>query len=545
MRKIRLIGLLSVFCLFSMNMMAQGYEIKVKIPNLKNQQIILGHHFTAQLIPDDTTQLNSKGEGVFKGKEKLPAGMYFIFLPSRSYFDIIVSDNQKFLVENDTTDFFKNIKVTGDKENQLFIDYTKFLETEREKSLKLSNEYKTTTDAKRKSELEAEFKKMNEEVAQMQAKIITENPNFFFSKFLKATQEVKIPESIVDQKDKYYYYRSHYFDNFDYKDQRLLRTPIYETKLDYYLDKVLPQIPDTIIPEIDVLVENTRHDKELFRYMLVHLYNKTNQSQLMGMENVFVHIAEKYYIPDAYWADKKFVDELKERIRRKKPGLIGNIAPEIKMIALPSDSLSIVALKENLETLKENGQEFLKDEKLINEKVKQYKANYPNLSDSALRSQVIISELAKMLEEQFIPNFDGYVSLLAQKSKYIILWFWEPDCSHCKELTPKFSKDYDEKKLADLGVEVIPVYLHRNINEWDKYTKHINLWFDFVLKNGMLKWLNVWEPFGYSQYRDKYDISSSPVLYLLDKDKKIIAKRIGYDQAIEIIEEMEKQENKK
>jgi len=53
----------------------------------------------------------------------------------------------------------------------------------------------------------------------------------------------------------------------------------------------------------------------------------------------------------------------------------------------------------------------------------------------------------------------------------------------------------------------------------------------------MQKWLNVWEPFGYSQFRDKYDISSSPVLYLLDKDKKIIAKNIGWDQAIDLIEQ--------
>ena len=84
--------------------------------------------------------------------------------------------------------------------------------------------------------------------------------------------------------------------------------------------------------------------------------------------------------------------------------------------------------------------------------------------------------------------------------------------------------------------------MQRNINEWDKYTKHLHTWLDFVLEHNMQKWTNVWEPFGYSHYRDKYDISSSPVLYLLDKDKKIIAKRISYEQAFEIIEEIEKRE---
>ena len=177
--------------------------------------------------------------------------------------------------------------------------------------------------------------------------------------------------------------------------------------------------------------------------------------------------------------------------------------------------------------------------------MKQHKVNYPNLSDSALRSQMIISELAMMLEEQVLPNFEGYVSIHEQATKYTILYFWEPDCSHCKTETPKFSKDYDDKKLQDIGVTVIPIYLHRNINEWEKYTNHLNTWLDFVTEHNMLKWTNVWEPFGYSHYRDKYDISSSPVLYLLDKDKKIIAKRISYDQAIGIIEDIEKRETDK
>ena len=302
----------------------------------------------------------------------------------------------------------------------------------------------------------------------------------------------------------------------------------------------MPQIPDTLISEVDILINNTRHDKELFRNMLVHLFNKYTKSQLMGAENVQVHIAEKYYIPEATWSDKEFIDELKTKVDRKKSSLIGKIAPELKLIMLPKDPNSVDAIKEAIETMKSRGNELLENEAAIGEKMKQHKANYPNLSDSALRTQVIISELALLLEEQLLPNFEGYISMHEQATEYTILYFWEPDCSHCKTATPKFSKTYDEKKLMELGVTVIPIYMHRNINEWDRYTSHLNTWLDFVTKHNMLKWVNAWEPFGYSRYRDKYDISSSPVLYLLDKDKKIIAKRIGHEQAIGIIEDIEK-----
>ena len=482
---------------------------------------------------------------VFKSKTKLPGGMYFFFLPSRSTFDILISDNQTFTVENDTTDLLKNIKVTGDKENQIFIDNQRYFAEQRKKTTALTDEYKASTDEAKKKEIEKQFSDVNSAVNKHIDEIIAANPGFFFSKFLKATQEVIVPQTIKDQKDQYYYYRNHYFQNFDYKDQRLLRTPIYENKLDYYLDKVIPQAPDSIIPEVDVLINNSRHDKELFRYMLVHLFQKYGNSQLMGSENVYVHIAEKFYINDADWSDKKFIDELKATVARKKPALIGNIAPDLKLLVLPADTNNIISMKELVQSMKEKGDEILKNEASIKEKTKSFKANYPNLTDSAAHSQVIISELASILDEQLIPKFESYMSVYAQKTRYTILYFWEPDCSHCKEETPKFSKAYDENKLKERGVTVVAVYLQKNINEWPKYTNHINLWLDFVLKNNMSKWINVWDPFGTSQYRDKYDISSTPVIYLLDKDKKIIAKRIAYDQALSIIDELEKNENKK
>lgn len=532
--------------LISLNSYSQGYEIKVKIPQIKNQQLILGHYFTKQsmLIPDDTVMTDSKGVAVFKGKEKLPQGMYFMFLPNRRTFDILIPENQKFTVENDTLDLHENLKITGEKENLIFLEYQKFLKKQREKSSELTEKYKATSDQKEKKKLEAEFKKVNEEVNTKLEEIVSANPNYFFSKFLKATQEVKIPEELTDRDSKYYYYRGNYFNYFDYKDQRLLRTPIYESKIDYYLDKVIPQVPDTIIPIIDDMIKSSRKDKELFRFMLVHLFNKYTKSQIMGMENVMVHIAENYYIPEAEWSDKEFIEELKTKVQRKKPALIGNTAPDLSMIMLPKDPESVEAIKDAIQVMKEKGDAFLKDEKLIDEKIKLHKSNFPNLTDSALRSQVIISELAQFLEADLLSNFEGYIATNEQEAKYTILYFWEPDCSHCKEATPKFSKAYDEKELSNL-VTVIPIYMQRNINEWEKYTKHLNTWIDFITKHNMLKWTNVWEPFGSSHYRDKFDISSSPVLYLLDKDKKVIAKRIGYEQAFDIIEELEKKEKGK
>ncbi len=60
----------------------------------------------------------------------------------------------------------------------------------------------------------------------------------------------------------------------------------------------------------------------------------------------------------------------------------------------------------------------------------------------------------------------------------------------------------------------------------------------------MHKFINVWEPFGTSNFRDKYNISSSPILYLLDENKEIIAKKIGHKQAIRMINDILENEKK-
>ncbi len=532
---------------YSMNTYSQGYEIKVKIKHLKNDTVVLGHYFTKQsmLIPDDTVVLNKQGEGVFKGKKKLREGMYFIFLPSKRLFDVLITDNQRFKIENDTTDFVNNMKVTGDKQNQLFIDYQRFSAKQRKKVKDLENDYKKAKDKKEKDKIAKAFRGISKSINDKQNEIINSNPNTFFAKFLQSIQDIEVPKSITSKEGQFYYYKSHYFKNFDYKDFRLLRTPIYSDRLKFYLDKLVIPEPDSLISEVDVLLQNTKYDKELYRNMLVFLFNKYAKNELMSHENAYIHIAENYYIPDAEWSDKKFIDELKKKVARAKRSLIGDIAPEIKVIALPKDEGDIEALKGSLEVMKEKGDEFLKDESLVNKKMLEYRAINKNLTDSALRSRVIIQELAMILENNFLPDFKGYISLHNQKSKYTILYFWEPDCSHCKKETPQLSKAYDTEKLSELGVQVIAVYLHRNINEWKRYTKHINVWLDFVLKHNMLKFTNVWEPFGYSEYRDKYNISSTPVLYLLDENKKIIAKRIGYTQAIDIIKKLEKEKSER
>ncbi|HEX3009765.1 MAG TPA: hypothetical protein VHO90_19330, partial [Bacteroidales bacterium] len=105
---------------------AQGYDIKLKIADLKNSQVILGHHFGGLYYPDDTLKLDTKGTGTFKKAKPLPQGMYFFLLPSKQIVDLLIGPDQTFSFEIDTLDFVKSAKILGSLDNELFYTYMKY-----------------------------------------------------------------------------------------------------------------------------------------------------------------------------------------------------------------------------------------------------------------------------------------------------------------------------------------------------------------------------------------------------------------------------------
>lgn len=486
--------LLITITFYFVNLKAQGYEIKLKIPALKDSSILLGHHFANSLYPDDTIKLDKKGMGVFKKKKPLPGGMYIVFLPTKKYFDILLGDNQVFSITADTGNFLKTVKFTGSLENQLFYEYQNLIADKREVANKLVEKKKKSNSTEQKDSISKALDKINQEVVGYTKKLLSENPKLFFTSFLKALQEIEVPESprdaqgkIIDSAFQYKYYRKHYLDNFNYADARLLRTPIYEEKIKNYINKIVPQIPDTLITEVDVMLDKVRGNEELFRYLLVTLFNEYAASQVMGMDAVFVHIAEKYYIPNATWSSKDYMDKLKKEVAKKKPNLLGKTAPNLKLVEVQPEHFMMAK------------------------------------TDTALKSNPYVG----------IP-----LEILNIKAKYLVVAFWEADCGHCKHAIPLLH-DSIYPLIKDYGAKVLAIHMISSVEGKRK-------WIDFVNDHNLLDWINAWSPYSY-EYKDLYDVYSTPVIYVLDENKKIIAKRLGADQVAEVIrfEEKKKSTGKK
>jgi thiol-disulfide isomerase/thioredoxin len=473
-----------LFCLtvFSVYTTGQGYDIKIKINGLADKQLILGHYLSKTMYPDDTVKLDNKGYGVFRGSKKLPGGMYLVYLPSSRYFDLVIGDDQVFTIETDTVDFLKSIVIKGSEENQLFLGFQKYMVSLRSQADSLTQMIKSQSDSKMKEQLTDKLKKINDDRIGRIESIKKNYPMLFISDFLMATLDISVPDPpknennvVKDSTWQYYYYRKHYFDNFNIADPRLLRTPLYEDKIMTFLTKVIPQLPDSIIPQVDYIIEKSRSDSSLFRFMLITLFNYYGKSNIMGMDAVQVHIADKYYIRESWWSDDKFIADLKDRTEKAKPLLIGSVAPDAELMSVPAEHFKNA------------------------------------LSDTALRTY---------------PHVGTKINLRQISAKYLVLIFWEADCGHCKIAVPDLYKIY-EKSLRSLNVKVLAI---STLFGEDGKAK----WVDFVNEHGLYDWINAWNPYSYD-FKLKYDVLTTPQIYILDENKKIIAKKISPEQVEEII----------
>jgi thiol-disulfide isomerase/thioredoxin len=138
-----------------------------------------------------------------------------------------------------------------------------------------------------------------------------------------------------------------------------------------------------------------------------------------------------------------------------------------------------------------------------------------------LRKQIDLMRpnlIGKKAENLVMDSYNGiFVSLYDVEKDFTILYFWEPNCGHCQEATPKLKVYYDKPK--DYSLEVFAVCTTSDKAKWTKY-----------IEDNKLTWINGWDPKRSSHFDYYYNIQSTPTVYILDKNKKIIAKKLGVEE---------------
>ena len=72
-----------------------------------------------------------------------------------------------------------------------------------------------------------------------------------------------------------------------------------------------------------------------------------------------------------------------------------------------------------------------------------------------------------------------WVNLHELKAEYTILYFWDPECGHCKTITPKLAKLYKEKmKARNVEVYSVGKAIGKDFEAWKKFIRENKL--DFI-----------------------------------------------------------------
>jgi thiol-disulfide isomerase/thioredoxin len=455
----------SILLCITFALKAEGYRISIKWEGLKDTSVYLAHYFDTKIYVNDTIKLDKKGKGVFTGNKNLHEGLYVLYLTDKVYFDLLIGNDQEFSVTTDSSNVIKNLKIENSEQSENFLTYQNILRAKSNEKNELNKLYQQSENSE-KLIIGKKIEAIDNYIVEYMSAESKKYQGTMYSLFLKIADRVIAPKLEIskdtpgyDSISWFHYYnfnRDHYFDYVDFSDERILYTPLINSKLDEYFNKILIQSPDSIIPQAFKILDRSKKNQLVFQYISQYLINNSLQSKIMGMDAVFVSIADSVYLNgEATWADSTTLSKIAEEAFLSRPNLIGKKAPELIM-----------------------------------------------------------------------ENIDGEFESLHQiQAKYTVLVFWEPGCGHCKKEVPELFKDVFLKYI-DQNIDFFAVDIADNKKEWT----------DFVNSNQLVGWHHVWDPSNQSRFRYKYNIKTTPLLYLLDKDKKIIAKRIDIPTLIKLLD---------
>ncbi len=464
------------FVLLSFGLQAQaGYDIKIKANNYDYDTLVIGYKFGKQQYIKDTLVSSNKQDFHFTGQDTLKDGMYIIVLkPKNDFLEFLVDKgDHKFSMTFDNKNLANSLKFKGSKSNKIFTEYTGFLKGLRPRAVKLRSEIKlqdSLGNTKAKDKVTKELNGMDKEVKEYQNTFIRKHAGTLPALIVKALKEPEMPEFEGDKKDvqqkQYYYFRNHFFDNLDLTDPRLLYTNLLDRKIKYYINKVVPQHPDTISTELDKLLQKMETNEELYKYYLIDFLNEYAGSKVVGFDAIYVHLVKNYYEKGkAPWVGAESMAKIVRDASLLFPVLIGKKAPNITLYEKDGTPKSVYDVDKD----------------------------------------------------------------------FTVLFFWAPDCGHCKKSAPHLVKFYNQFKDRvsvitignDIGNE-------KEEKTWKAVEEHK---FDDLINLADFKYT--------SRFKTKYNIKSTPTIYILNKDKEIIMKRIPAKDLPEVMEELIRLDKKK
>jgi thiol-disulfide isomerase/thioredoxin len=433
-----------------------GYEIQIILTGKNDSTFFLANYYGEKFFISDTST-GKTGNAFFKGENQLKQGIYILANEKKEkVLEFLVGEEQFFTIALDKDLKPEKAVINGSQENRLFFEHISIVNN----IYSQINEIQTDIDKLKAENKEVEgliqkVDSLNKTLTDFRQSKIKSNPELLFSKILLAMQEPEITEEMKKDKDVVFkFYKSNYWNSFDLSDERLLMTPLLPKKLETYFSQLVLPLPDSIIKEIDELIALTKGNQIMSDYLIWHFVSEYQTPKIMGLDQVFVHLADRYFENGKVSnLTTSLLEKITDRANKMRNTLIGNIAPDLMLIDTSG-------------------------------------------------------------------NFRSFREI---ESDFTVIIFWDQTCSHCKKEMEVLDKLFTEKKY---DLKVYAVNSTNDFDGWKQYLREKK--YDWIHVNGTKSVT--------TDFHDLYDIYSVPVIYILDKSKKIIGKRIGANQIEGIIQ---------
>jgi thiol-disulfide isomerase/thioredoxin len=461
--------------------------LDVTISGCGKDTLYLANYYGNKLYYADTAVADAKGRAVFNAARGYKAGVYAVVTPGPKLFEVILNE-PKVVLTTRKEDLLGGLVVKESRENEVFLNYIRFLNERKADGDRLRAQQETNSDPLAKAGIRRQLEELDTRVKTYQRELIQGNTGLLAADLVHMSMAVELPEprkpdGSLDSAAAYYQYRAHFWDHFDLADDRLVRVPVFGNKFEEWISRVVPQVPDTITRLVDELVARTGGSKEVFRYVVHGVTHKYETSEIMGMDAVFVHMALTYYCPRngqpnrADWMEQEKLDKLCERARKMSPLVLGRKAP------------------------------------------------YLCLTDTTEQKWINFHDLPQ---------------------DYVVIVFWDPHCGHCKEELPAMHKVYTET-LKPMGIEVFAVAKAVDetlMRDWKKFIREKNLdWVNVGLtktvfenaKKDPRQYIPRYTTLESLNYSDTYDVYSTPKVFLVDKERRFAGKQLSADQIADLV----------
>ena len=461
----RSIMLAFLICLISIKVTLgqDGYTIKFRIHGIHDTTCLIANYFGNGTYVKDTLKVDGSGRCIFKADQDLPRGVYLFIINPSVFFEFIINNDKSFTIETETANLYGKMEIKGSPENKLFYESIRFTREITRKTDSIRSVIKKLPSSIPSDSVEIltlQIEHFNSEIKRYNLELIKKNPGSLISLMILSMQNPEIPDPPVLQngrKDSTFamgYYTNHFWDGTDFSDDRLIRTPGFQKKLDYYYGTVLDNYHGQsfrfILQKSDSLIQVTQSNPEMFKFMVSYVTLHYERCEIMGFDSLFVHMVDAYYkAGKASWLNKTILENIIKKGDRLRPLLIGKTAPN--MIMLDTNN--------------------------------------------------------------------RLISMHSIQSKLLLLLFWDPDCGHCETEIPKILDIYSQFKDS-CGIEVFSICSDTSIAKWKA-----------GIKKKKMSWVNVNGPRSITgDYHEQYDILTTPVVYLLNDQKEILAKHLRSDQ---------------